>query len=100
MPFDIIICGAGLGGLGAAIAIKKKGHNVTVLEGTAQLAEIGAGIQIPPNSSRILKAYGLYEDIEKVVVWPQSINFRRYTTGDVIGKTPLHPAMSEQYGFP
>ena len=100
MPFNIIICGAGLGGLGAAIALKKKGHNVILLEGAPELGEIGAGIQIPPNSSRILKSYGVYDSIQKVVVWPRHINFRRYATGAVIGPTPLHPDMTEQYGFP
>lgn len=99
-PLDIIICGAGLGGLGAAIALRNKGHNVTVLEGAPQLGEVGAGIQIPPNSSRVLQHYGVYDDIAKVVVWPGSISFKRYATGDVIGNTPLHPTMTEKYGFP
>ncbi|KAF4624142.1 hypothetical protein G7Y89_g14032 [Cudoniella acicularis] len=54
--FNIIICGGGLGGLAAAIALKRKGHQVAVLESATELAEIGAGIQIPPNSSRILKS--------------------------------------------
>lgn len=100
MPFNIIICGGGLGGLGAAIALRRKGHTVTVLEGAPKLAEVGAGIQIPPNSSRILAAYGVLPDIEKLVVWPKNIHFRRYCTGDIIGRTPLDPRMKEQYDFP
>lgn len=100
MHFNIIICGGGLGGLSAAIALKLKGHNVTVLEGASQLAEVGAGIQIPPNSSRIISSYGLQDDILKLTVWPKNIHFRRYCTGDIIGKTPLDPRMSIEYGFP
>jgi salicylate hydroxylase len=56
--FNIIV-GAGLGALSAAIALKRKDHDVTVLESAAELNEIGAGIQIPPNSSKVLISYGL-----------------------------------------
>ncbi len=96
----IIICGAGRGGLGAAIALAKKGHHVIVLEAASKLNEVGAGIQIPPNSTRILQAYGLAENIREKSVRPDNINFRRYATGDVIGATPLHPIMGERYGYP
>jgi hypothetical protein len=98
--FNIIACGAGLGGLGASIALARKGHKVTVLEATSQLNEVGAGIQIPPNSSRILKSYGLEETVSKQIVWPSYIYFRRYCTGDVVGPTPLRPTMIEKYGYP
>ena len=66
MGFSIVICGAGLGGLAAAISLKKKGNNVVVLEAAPQLDEVGAGIQIPPNSSRLLKEWGVYDEVRKM----------------------------------
>ena len=96
----LVICGAGLGGLGAAIALRRKGHEVVVLEATSKLSEIGAGIQIPPNSSRILEAYGLGDQLREQVAWPRNIALRRYATGQQRGLTPLHPHLIKTYGYP
>ena len=98
--FNIIIVGAGIRGLGTAIALKREGHDVTVLESATELNEIGAGIHIPPNSSKILISYGLKEKLLEKVVWLRRMQFRRYATGDIVGFAEFHPAMSETYGFP
>ncbi|KAI9482732.1 MAG: hypothetical protein EXX96DRAFT_647567 [Benjaminiella poitrasii] len=97
---DVIIVGGGLGGLATAIAVKRAGHNVIVLEGAKQLSEVGAGIQVPPNTSRVLDAWGLLDRFKPKVAWPSKINMRRYSTGEVIGSTPLKPTMIERYGYP
>jgi salicylate hydroxylase len=97
----VIICGGGLGGLSAAIALRQKGHEVVVLESAVALSEIGAGIQIPPNSTRILDTYyGLGDKLREQVAWPRSIAIRRYATGTILGRTPLHPHLSQKYGYP
>ncbi|KEF55482.1 salicylate hydroxylase [Exophiala aquamarina CBS 119918] len=100
MRLRVVICGAGLGGLGAAIALRRKGHEVVVLEGASQLSEIGAGIQIPPNSTRVLDAYGLSEKLQQWVERPKNIALKRYATGHVLGMTPLHPRLTKAYGYP
>ncbi|KAI1075772.1 FAD/NAD(P)-binding domain-containing protein [Whalleya microplaca] len=70
----VIIVGAGLGGLGAAISILLAGHNVTVLESASEIGEIGAGIQVLPNSSRILTSWGLEGKLVKHATMPRWCN--------------------------
>ncbi|RCK56036.1 3-hydroxybenzoate 6-hydroxylase 1 [Candida viswanathii] len=98
--FDIIVCGGGLGGLACAIGLVKRGHRVTVLEATRELSEVGAGIQVPPNSVRILKEYGIYDKFAGVVTKPANIAVRRYANGELLNNTPLDPDMTEKYGNP
>ncbi|GAB7347511.1 hypothetical protein MBLNU459_g4412t1 [Dothideomycetes sp. NU459] len=98
--FNIIVVGGGLGGLACALFLRQNGHDVMVLEASKQLSEVGAGIQLPPNSTKILDHYGLTSALEKVVVVPSHINLRRYANGKPIGKTPLVPEMVENFGFP
>ncbi|KAI5247647.1 FAD/NAD(P)-binding domain-containing protein [Aureobasidium subglaciale] len=67
---NIIIVGAGLGGLGAAISLLLAGHKVHVLESASKIAEVGAGIQVLPNSSRVLIQWGLEEQLLRHATFP------------------------------
>jgi len=81
--FRIIITGAGLGGLATALFLNKEGHLVTILEGASKLSEIGAGIQIPLSSTRLLLSCRLTLQLLDKVVKPSAINLRRYASGDL-----------------
>lgn len=90
---SIAILGAGLAGLSCAIALAQRGHRVTVLERRDGLSEIGAGVQVPPNASRILISWGLQERLQAKAEKRSGVQFVRYKTGETLASMP--PAPSE-----
>ncbi|KAJ6618774.1 FAD/NAD(P)-binding domain-containing protein [Mycena sp. CBHHK59/15] len=100
LPLNIIIVGCGLGGLAAAHCLGRAGHTVTVFESASCIGEVGAGIQISPNLSRLLIRWGLGSELRKASVKPQSITFRRYNTGRRVGWTKWGDNMDRDYGAP
>lgn len=72
---QVIVVGAGLGGLGAAISILLAGHDVTVLESASSIGEVGAGIQILPNSFKVLQSWGLEDKLRPFATAPKKCNF-------------------------
>ena len=91
-PLDIVIIGCGLGGLAAAYCLGQAGHRVTLLEAAPALGEVGAGIQVSPNVSRLLIRWGLKEQLEKIAVRPEGISFRRCTSSFL---SPTHSTFSD-----
>lgn len=66
-----------MGGLASAFTLAQGGHRVTLLESAPAIAEVGAGIQITPNLSRLLIRWGLRDVLDRVGVKPDAIVFRR-----------------------
>ena len=72
MEKKVIIVGAGIGGLAAALSLLKRGLDVEVHEQAPELKEVGAGIQISSNGTRVLYALGLEDALKRVQVLPSS----------------------------
>jgi salicylate hydroxylase len=96
----VIVAGAGIAGLTAALALARIGLRVTVLEQTARLEETGAGIQIGPNAARVLISLGLRERLAASVMTPQAIRVMAGGSGREIVRIPLGSTTEGRYGAP
>jgi salicylate hydroxylase len=96
----MIIVGGGIGGLAAALACGQAGARTQVLERAAIFLEVGAGIQMGPNVTRTLHAWGLAEDLKEIGFTPQRLEAKDTQTGQVIGSLRLGPRSLNAYGAP
>lgn len=96
----VTIIGAGIAGLTTAVALRNVGVDVTVLEQTDNLKEIGAGIQIASNGTLVLRHLGLEEALRGVAVAPLSYDYRDMETGRQLFEAPLGPEAARRYGAP
>ena len=96
----IVIVGAGIGGLTAALALARRGRSVTVLERRAAPTEEGAGIQLSPNAGHVLATLGLDDAVGQSAIEPARIVVRAMRGSDPIGALPLGAAVRRRYGAP
>ena len=96
----IVIAGAGIGGLTAALALTRAGFRAVVLEQAERLEEAGAGIQLSPNATRVLFDLGLAERLRPLVVAPESIRIVNGRSGRDIVRVPLGETAAQRYGAP
>ncbi len=90
MPVEhAAIAGAGIAGLTAALALAKRGIRSDIFEQAGELAEVGAGLQLSPNASRILRELGVLAEIEKCWLEPEMI---RLVAGDTLRQLAAVPA--------
>ena len=97
---EILIAGAGLGGLTAALALMQRGHRVRVFEQAAEPREVGAGVQLGANGTRILIALGLEAAMQQVVCAATGKEIRLGTTGQSWPTFDLGEASVERFGAP
>jgi len=94
---SVAIVGAGMGGLATAAALHRAGIGVNVYEQAAQFARVGAGIQMLPNSCRVLRGIGVEEKLRKTAFEPYSHLNRVWDTGEIKRELPMPESL---YGTP
>jgi salicylate hydroxylase len=97
---SIAIIGGGIGGLTAAACLLRAGFDVHVYEQASKLSEVGAGINIGPNASRILHRLGIAEALAKSGIKPESFDQRRWDDGRILLRSPLGEAVEVAFGAP
>src|ERR1700722_15976559 len=98
-PRTVIVAGAGIGGLTAALALAQNGFRVVVLEQAERLEETGAGIQLSPNAARILIDLGLEDRLRQLATAPMALRVLSAANGREIVRMPLADA-EQRYGAP
>ena len=95
MKLHILVVGCRLGDLAAAHCLAEAGHSVTLIESARKLGEVGAGIQVSPNVSRLLIRWGLASRVQL-----DGIIFRGYKVGEVVGYSRWGSIMIKEHGAP
>jgi len=96
----ILIAGAGVAGLSAALALAGTGRPSLVLERSARLDEVGAGLQLSPNATRMLRAWGVLDRLDGVAVRPRAVVLRRAEDGREVAALPLAGRAEARWGAP
>ncbi|ASR35996.1 2-polyprenyl-6-methoxyphenol hydroxylase [Prauserella marina] len=96
---QVIIAGGGIGGLGAAVHLARSGVRVRVLERSPEFAEVGAGLQLAPNITRMLDQIGVLDKILPRSVRPRRLVFRNAESGEELTHLDLTDAHA-RYGGP
>ncbi|KAJ5802003.1 uncharacterized protein N7503_004453 [Penicillium pulvis] len=102
IPLKITVIGAGMAGLSSAIALSdiNPDHQITVLESNTSLSEFGAGLQLFPNSTRILHKWGLTPSLEKVAFQSSHMSVRRWEDNTELSFNMNNPTSTWLYGWP
>jgi salicylate hydroxylase len=99
-PLPILISGAGIGGLTAALALQQRGVPVRVFEQARELREVGAGLQVSPNAWRALASLGLASALDRIAAYPDGKIIRLWNTGQRWSLFDLGDHAVSLYGHP
>lgn len=99
-PTRVVVAGAGIAGLAFAAALHQAGLDCHVYEQADELTEVGAGVQIAPNATRLLHRLGLSDELRAVAVAPEAIEMRRWDDGRLLQRTELGAACLRRFAAP
>ncbi len=97
---QLLIAGGGIGGLAAALAVARAGWDVRLFERAPEFSEVGAGVQLGPNVTRILRDWGLEDELAAVAAFPDRLQVRNAVSGAELGTLGLGARALERYGAP
>jgi salicylate hydroxylase len=99
-PVKVAIVGAGIGGLAAACALRQRGFEVEVYERAPELGEVGAGVQIGPNSFKVLRALGFDEAVRANAFEPTNRVSLQWNDGSLRSRVKMKGLHEAEYGAP
>src|SRR5437764_697568 len=85
----VLIAGGGIGGITTLLALRQRGIEAHLFEQAEAFRQVGAGIQISANATRVLRALGLGEALARVAVYPEARDYRAWDSGERLYYTPL-----------
>ncbi len=95
-----VVVGGGIGGLAAALGLARVGRSVTVLEKAPEFGEVGAGLQLGPNASRMLDRLGVLNEVHRSAVFPNRLTMCDIHDGNQIAELDLGRKFKERYDYP
>ncbi len=95
-----LVAGGGIGGLAAGIACARAGFDVRIFERAAAFSDIGAGIQLGPNATRVLHRWQLAAPLAAVASFPDRLRVRHAHSGTTLGLLELGRRAEQRYGAP
>jgi salicylate hydroxylase len=96
----ILIAGGGIGGITTALALRQRGIEALLFEQAEAFTQVGAGIQLSANATRVLRTLGLGDALARVAVYPEGRDYRAWDNGDRLYWTPLGERAEAYFGAP